>query len=81
MKNNLLILCCFATLFLPSLFLSCSEDDNVLLDQDSQVEQDNSTDNQINEDNSTTDSVDTTGSDAGVGEEFSRGAMLTNWLS
>ena len=79
MKNNLLILCCFATLFLPSLFLSCSEDDNVPLDQDSQVEQDNSTDDQINEDNSTTDSIDTTGSDAGVGEEFSRGAMLTNW--
>ena len=47
---------------------SCSEDDNVQLDETAQEETNNAT-----EDASTTDR------DAGVGEAFTRGAMLTNW--
>ena len=79
MKKILLTLSCFATVFVSSLFISCSEDDNAPLDEDSQIEQDNSADDQINADNSTTDSTDTSDSDSGVAEEFSRGIMLTNW--
>jgi len=79
MKNNISTLCCFATLFISALFLSCSEDDNVQLDEASQVDQNNSTDDQI--DGDTSDSVDTTASDIGVGEEFTRVAMLANWAN
>ena len=68
MKKHLLALCCFTTLFMLALFLSCSEDDNVQLDETAQEETNNAT-----EDASTTDR------DAGVGEAFTRGAMLTNW--
>ena len=68
MKKHLLALCCFTTLFMSALFLSCSEDDNVQLDETAQEETNNAT-----EDASTTDR------DAGVGEAFTRGAMLTNW--
>ena len=53
---------------MSALFLSCSEDDNVQLDETAQEETNNAT-----EDASTTDR------DAGVGEAFTRGAMLTNW--
>ena len=77
MKNNISTLCCFATLFISALFLSCSEDDNVQLDEASQVDQNNSTDDQI--DGDTSDSVDTTASDTGAGEEFTRVTMLANW--
>ena len=52
---------------------SCSEDDNVQLDETAQEEANNATDDDSNEDTSTTDR------DAGVGEAFTRGAMLTNW--
>ena len=79
MKNNISTLCCFATLFISALFLSCSEDDNVQLDEASQVDQNNSTDDQI--DGDTSDSVDTTASDTGAGEEFTRVAMLANWAN
>ena len=77
MKNNISTLCCFAALFMSVLFLSCSEDDNVQLDEASQVDQNNSTDDQI--DGDTSDSVDTTASDTGAGEEFTRVTMLANW--
>lgn len=77
MKNNLLTLCCFTALFGAALFLSCSEDDNVKLDEGSQIDQNDSTDDQI--DGDTSDSVDTTANEAVVGEAFTRGAMLTNW--
>ena len=77
MKNNISTLCCFAALFMSVLFLSCSEDDNVQLDEASQVDQNNSTDDQI--DGDTSDSVDTTASDIGAGEEFTRVTMLANW--
>ena len=77
MKNNLLTLCCFTALFGAALFLSCSEDDNVKLDEGSQIDQNDSTDDQI--DGNTSDSVDTTANEAVVGEAFTRGAMLTNW--
>ena len=77
MKNNISTLCCFAALFMSVLFLSCSEDDNVQLDEASQVDQNNSTNNQI--DGDTSDSVDTTASDTGAGEEFTRVTMLANW--
>ena len=73
MKKHLLALCCFAALFMSALFLSCSEDDNVQLDETAQEEANNATDDDSNEDASTTDR------DAGVGEAFTRGAMLTNW--
>ena len=79
MKKILLILSCYATLFVPFFFVSCSEEDNAPLDIDNQVEQDNSTEDQINADNSTTDSTDTSGSDPAIAEEFSRALMLTNW--
>ncbi len=77
MKNNLLTLCCFTTLSISALFLSCSEDDNVRLDEGSLINQNDFTDDQI--DGDTSDSVDTTANDAGVGEAFTRGAMLVNW--
>jgi|TARA_B110000259_G_scaffold39610_1_gene45216 hypothetical protein len=73
MKKHLLALCCFTTLFLTCLMFSCSEDDNVQLDETAQEEANNATDDDSNEDASTTDR------DAGVGEAFTRGAMLTNW--
>ena len=73
MKKHLLALCCFTTLFLTCLMFSCSEDDNVQLDETAQEEANNATDDDSNEDTSTTDR------DAGVGEAFTRGAMLTNW--
>ena len=48
MKKILLILSCYATLFVPFFLVSCSEEDNAPLDIDNQVEQDNSTEDQIN---------------------------------
>ena len=52
---------------------SCSEDDNVQLDETAQEEANNATDDDSNEDTSTTDR------DAGAVEAYTRGAMLTNW--
>ena len=73
MRYNLLKLCFFSSVLFASLLMSCSDDDNVVLDDD--VDQ-SKVDNDAGEE---TPADDSTNDDTESVEGFSKNAMLTNW--
>ena len=73
MRYNLLKLCFFSSVLFASLFMSCSDDDNVVLDDDvDQSKVDNDAGEETAADDSTNDDTESV-------EGFSKNAMLTNW--